>query len=134
MKKVTGIGGIFFKCNDPNLMKNWYKTHLGLDTDQWGTNFEWRQAENAAKKGFTQWSPSSQSTKHFDKPFMINYRVENLQKLVEQLEKEGVTIVDKIESFEYGQFVHIMDAEGNLVELWEPNDIEYDKIVIGRTS
>ena len=137
MKKVTGIGGIFFKCKDPNQMKDWYKTNLGLDTDQYGTNFEWRQGEDSSKKGFTQWSPFSESTKYFEpstKEFMINYRVENLELLVEELVKNGVTIADKIESFEYEKFVHILDIEGNKIELWEPNDIEYDKIVGGRTK
>jgi len=137
MKKVTGIGGIFFKCKDPNKMKEWYKTHLGLDTDLWGTNFEWRQGADTTKKGFTQWSPFAETTKHFEpstKDFMINYRVENLEELVEELKKEGVTITDKIEAIEYGKFVHIIDVEGNKVELWEPNDIEYDKIVVGRTK
>lgn len=137
MKKVTGIGGIFFKCKDPNNMKTWYKTHLGLDTDQWGTNFEWRQADDSTKKGYTQWSPFSETTKYFDpstKDFMINYRVENLEALVEELKKEGVTIIDDIEVFEYGKFVHIMDVEGNKIELWEPIDDEYDKIVDGRTK
>lgn len=137
MKKVTGIGGIFFKCKDPNQMKEWYKTNLGLDTDQYGTNFEWRHGEDSSKKGFTQWSPFSESTKYFEpstKEFMINYRVENLELLVEELVKNGVTITDKIESFEYGKFVHILDIEGNKIELWEPNDIEYDKIVDGRTK
>lgn len=134
MKKVTGIGGIFFKCKDPNKIKEWYKTHLGLDTDQWGTNFEWRQSTDSTKKGFTQWSPFSEKSTHFEGPIMINYRVENLEVLVEQLKKEGVTITDKIESFEYGKFVHILDNEGNKIELWEPNDIEYDKIVEGRTK
>jgi len=133
MKKVTGIGGIFFKCNNPNQAKDWYKKHLGFDTDQWGTNFEWRQAADPSKKGFTQWSPSSQATDHFSNAFMINYRVENLEWLVEELVKEGVTIVDSIEIIEYGKFVHILDGEGNKIELWEPNDVEYDKIVEGRT-
>lgn len=137
MKKVTGIGGIFFKCKDPNKIKEWYKTHLGLDTDQYGTTFEWRQGEETAKKGFTQWSPFSETTKYFEpsqKDFMINYRVENLEELVEQLKKEGVTITDKIETVEYGKFVHILDVEGNKIELWEPIDTEYDKIVGGRTK
>ncbi|CAN1553827.1 COG3324 Predicted enzyme related to lactoylglutathione lyase [Flavobacteriaceae bacterium] len=118
-------------------MKEWYKTHLGLDTDQYGTNFEWRQGADTTKKGFTQWSPFAETTKYFEpstKDFMINYRVENIEELVEQLKKEDVTITDKIESFEYGKFVHIIDVEGNKVELWEPNDIEYDKIVGGRTK
>ncbi len=137
MKKVTGIGGIFFKCKDPDKMKEWYKKNLGLETDQYGTNFEWRQGADSSKKGFTQWSPFKETTKYFEpskKDFMINYRVENLEALVEQLKKDGVTIVDKIESVEYGKFVHVLDMEGNKIELWEPNDMEYDKIVTGRTK
>jgi predicted enzyme related to lactoylglutathione lyase len=125
MKKVTGIGGIFFKCKDPNALKEWYKTHLGLDAGKYGANFEWRRADDPAKKGSTQWSPFSETTKYFDpsaKDFMINYRVENLEALVEQLKNEGVTIVDKIEDSDYGKFVHIVDLEGNKVELWEPKD------------
>lgn len=134
MKKATGIGRIFFKCKDPNKTKAWYKQHLGLDTDPYGTNFEWRQGTDSSKKGFTQWSPFAEKTTHFENSFMINYRVENLQWLVEELKKEGVTILDKIEAFEYGKFVHILDGDGNKVELWEPNDVEYDKIVKGRTK
>ena len=137
MKKVTGIGGIFFKCKDPDKVKAWYKTHLGLDTDQYGTTFEWRQSDDATKRGFTQWSPFAETTKYFEpcaKDFMINYRVENLENLVEELKKDGVTIVDAIEAFEYGKFVHILDAEGNKIELWEPDDSEYDKMVTGRTK
>jgi predicted enzyme related to lactoylglutathione lyase len=125
MKKVTGIGGIFFKCKDPNKMKEWYKTHLGMDTNQYGANFEWRQDADPAKKGSTAWSPFAETTKYFDpstKDFMINYRVEDLEGLVEQLKNEGVTIVDKIEDSDYGKFVHIIDVEGNKVELWEPKD------------
>jgi len=83
------------------------------------------------KKGFTQWSPFNEKTKYFEpstKDFMINYRVDNLEVLVEELKKEGVTIADKIETVEYGKFVHIIDIEGNKVELWEPNDIEYEKL------
>lgn len=137
MKRVTGVGGIFFKSRDPDKIKAWYKTHLGLDTDKYGTNFEWRQGADPTRKGFTQWSPFTETTKHFDpstKDFMINYRVENLEALVAELRKEGVTILDEIETFEYGKFVHILDLEGNSIELWEPNDIEYDKIVDGRTK
>lgn len=137
MKKVTGIGGIFFKCKDPQKMRDWYQSHLGLHTDKYGTNFEWRQGDDSTKKGFTQWSPFMETTKYFEpssKEFMINYRVENLEALVEELKKEGVTVVDNIEAFEYGKFVHIMDIEGNKIELWEPNDVEYDKIVDGRTK
>ncbi len=125
MNKVTGIGGIFFKCKDPNKMKEWYKTHLGFETTQYGVNFEWRDAADPAKKGSTVWSPFSETTKYFEpstKDFMVNYRVNNLEALVEQLKKEGVTIVDKIDSSDYGKFVHIMDMEGNKIELWEPKE------------
>ena len=127
MKKVTGIGGILFKCKDPGKMNEWYKTHLGFETSSYGTSFEWRQAEDPTKKGSTQWCPFAETTKYFDPStnnFMINYRVENLETLVEQLKMEGVTFVDNIEDSEYGKFVHIIDLEGNKVELWEPKENE----------
>ena len=125
IKKVTGIGGIFFKCKDPNKMKEWYKTHLGLETNGYGATFAWRENADSTKKGSTTWAPFSETTKYFEpstKDFMINYRVENLEALVEQLKTEGVTIVDKVEASDYGKFVHIIDFEGNKVELWEPKD------------
>lgn len=103
MKKVTGIGGIFFKCKDPNKIKEWYKIHLGLDTNDYGANFEWREDADPTKKGSTTWSPFSDKTKYFEpstRDFMINYRVENLEALVEELKKEGVTIVDSIEAYD----------------------------------
>jgi predicted enzyme related to lactoylglutathione lyase len=137
MKKATAIGGIFFKCKDPENMKRWYSAHLGLNTDQYGTCFEWRQADDAVRKGFTQWSPFKENTEYFhpsEKQFMINYRVENIEWLVEELRKEGVTICDKIETYDYGKFVHIMDPEGNKIELWEPVDPEFDKIAVARTK
>lgn len=133
MKRVTGIGGIFFKCKDPKKIREWYQTHLGLNTNEYGSVFEWHQGADNTKKGFTQWSPFSQSTKYFEpsaKEFMINYRVENLESLVETLKKEGVTVVDEIETFEYGKFVHILDVEGNKIELWQPDDIEFEKLGI----
>lgn len=131
LKRVTGIGGIFFKCKDPKKVREWYRQHLGLQTNQYGTVFEWKQAGDSTQKGFTQWSPFAETTKYFDpstRDFMINYRVADLEKLVEQLKKEGVTIADKIETVDYGKFVHIIDVEGNKVELWEPNDIAFDKL------
>src|SRR6187549_3864391 len=133
LKRVTGIGGIFFKCKDPGKVREWYKTHLGLNTNQYGTVFEWRQAADSSKKGFSQWSPFKETTKYFEpstREFMINYRVENLTALVEELKKEGVTITDSIQIVDYGKFVHIMDTEGNKIELWEPNDIVYEKLGI----
>ena len=132
-KRVTGIGGIFFKCKDPKKLREWYQTHLGLNTNQYGTVFEWYQGADSTKKGFSQWSPFKETTKYFEpstKEFMINYRVENLAALIEELKKEGVTITDTLQTVEYGKFVHIMDIEGNKIELWEPNDIEYEKLGI----
>ena len=131
LKKVTGIGGIFFKCKDPNKMRDWYKLHLGLNTNNYGAVFEWRQGADTTKKGFTQWSPFKETTTYFSpssKDFMINYRVENLDKLLEQLKKDAVTITDTVETVEYGKFVHIMDIENNKIELWEPNDVEFEKL------
>jgi predicted enzyme related to lactoylglutathione lyase len=125
MKKVTGIGGIFFKCKDPKKTTDWYQKHLGLNTNPYGATFEWYEGDDSTKKGQTQWTPFSETTKYFEpstRDFMINYRVENLEALVEELKKEGVTIVDKIETYDYGKFVHIIDVEGNKVELWEPKD------------
>jgi predicted enzyme related to lactoylglutathione lyase len=127
MKKITGIGGVFFKCKDPNKLKEWYKTHLGLEAGPYGATFEWRQDSDPEKKGSTAWNPFAEKTKYFEpsvKDFMINYRVENLEALVEELKKEGVTITDTIETYDYGKFVHIMDLEGNKIELWEPKDGE----------
>lgn len=123
--KVTGIGGIFFKCQDPDKMKSWYSEHLGIKTDQYGSMFESRNMQNPDEINYLQWSTFKEDTKYFqpsEKQFMINYRVKNMEALVEQLKKEGVTVVDSIEEFEYGKFVHIMDPEGNKLELWEPVD------------
>jgi len=125
MKKVTGIGGIFFKSDDPEKIKKWYQKNLGLTIDEYGSPFEFRNANDPEKINYLQWSPFKSDTKYFEpskKDFMINYRVDNLELLVEELKKEGVTICDKIESFDYGKFIHILDPEGNKIELWEPVD------------
>lgn len=122
MKRVTGIGGVFFKCKDPKATREWYQKHLGLDTNPYGATFEWYQSPKSSKKAQTQWTPFAENSKYFDREFMINYRVENLERLVGELKKEGVTIVDTIETFPYGKFVHILDSEGSKVQLWEPVD------------
>ncbi|NLR68890.1 VOC family protein [Chitinophaga varians] len=125
MKRVTGIGGIFFKCNDPEKVRQWYKTHLGFDTNEYGAKFDWAQKEGSAQEGYTLWTPFAEKTKYFEpstKDFMINYRVEDLEALVVELKKEGVTVLDNIETYDYGKFVHILDVEGNKIELWEPAD------------
>ena len=118
MKKVTGIGGIFFKCKDPAKMKDWYQKHLGFDISPYGVKFE----ADSTKKEYTLWSPFEESTNYFEpssKDFMINYRVDNLEALVVELKKEGVTVLDELVASEYGKFIHILDVEGNKVELWE---------------
>lgn len=125
MKRVTGIGGIFFKAKDPKAMNEWYKNHLGINAGQYGASFEWRENDDPKKKGMTQWTPFADKTKYFEpstKEFMINYRVENLEALVEELKKEGVTLLDEIAVYDYGKFAHILDPEGNKIELWEPID------------
>ena len=124
MKKVTGLGGVFFKCDNPKGMNEWYAKNLGLETGDYGATFDWRQVDDPAKKGSTAWCTFPQNTQYFNpstKPFMVNYRVDNLVALVEELKKENVTIIDDIVHDEvYGKFIHILDPEGNAIELWEP--------------
>jgi predicted enzyme related to lactoylglutathione lyase len=121
--RVTGLGGFFFKTKNPDAIKDWYKNHLGLNTDQYGCTFWWKD-----KKGndcSTQWSPMDENTKYFEpseKQFMMNFRVDNLVALLSVLKKEGVTVVGDIEEYEYGKFGWILDPEGNKLELWEPVD------------
>jgi predicted enzyme related to lactoylglutathione lyase len=123
--RVTGIGGIFFKSKDPEAQRKWYEQNLGLVTNEYGSLFEFREGANPEQRGYLQWSPFGEKTTYFEpseREFMINYRVKNIEALVEQLKQEGVTICDSIEEYEYGKFVHIMDPEGNKLELWEPID------------
>ena len=125
MKKVTGIGGVFFKCKDPKKVTEWYQKNLGLTTNPYGATFEWYEGADSKKKAQTQWTPFPETTKYFEpsaKDFMINYRVENLEALVEELKNNDVTILDTIETYDYGKFIHILDAEGNKIQLWEPID------------
>jgi len=123
MKKVTGIGGIFFKCEDPKKMNEWYSQNLGLPVQSWGTMFKWRDAEDPDKESYTVWSPFAKDTKYFEpskKEFMINYQVDDLKALVEQLKADGVTFIDELVDSEYGKFIHLVDPEGNKIELFEP--------------
>ncbi len=132
MKRVTAIGGIFFKCKNPEAQQDWYAQHLGINMDKFGSSFEWRHSDDKEKKGYSAWSPFTNDTDYFGDPsqqYMINYRVENLEALVVQLKTEGVTIVDEMEIYEYGKFIHILDGEGNRVELWEANDEVYGKMM-----
>ncbi len=123
--KVTGIGGIFFFSDNPDQAKAWYAKNLGLETNEWGSSFEFRNAHRPDEINYLQWSPFRKGDAYFapsKKEFMINYRVQNIQGLVGKLRANGVTILDDITSYDYGQFVHIMDDEGNKIELWEPID------------
>ncbi|WPV01152.1 VOC family protein [Mucilaginibacter sp. cycad4] len=129
--RVTGIGGIFFKAKDPAALKTWYSKNLGLQMGEYGSNFEWHQGMDSTKKGFTLWAPFKETTKYFqpsEKQFMINYRVEGLDRLLASLKSAGILPTDSIEKASYGNFVHLMDPEGNKIELWEPNDVEYAKL------
>ena len=123
--KVTGIGGIFFLSTNPQEIREWYGTNLGLAIDDYGSPFEFRNANRPEEINYLRWSPFEEGTDYFkpsEKEFMINYRVQNIEGLLIKLKENGVTIVDDIEEFEYGKFVHIMDPEGNKIELWEPID------------
>lgn len=136
-KKVKGIGGIFFKSNDPEKMRNWYSKNLGLVINEYGSLFEFRESDAPDTKAYLQWSPFAQDTDYFEpskREFMINYRVENIEELVQELKEAGVTICDKIETYEYGKFVHILDPEGNKIELWEPIDSVFTKMYEGKTT
>ncbi len=123
--RVTGIGGIFFFSDNPGEAREWYRKNLGLETNEYGSSFEFRNANRPEEINYLQWSPFKKGSAYFapsKKEFMINYRVQNIEGLVRKLKENGVTVVDEIESFEYGKFVHIMDSEGNKIELWEPVD------------
>ena len=122
-KRVTGLGGFFFKTKNPDKIKKWYGKHLGLPVDDYGCTFWWKDKQG--KDCSTQWSPFKEDTKYFspsEKQFMMNFRVENLEELLVTLKKEGVTIVGEIEKYDYGKFGWILDPEGNKIELWEPVD------------
>jgi predicted enzyme related to lactoylglutathione lyase len=122
-KRVTGLGGFFFKTKDPDQSKNWYNKHLGLNTDQYGCTFWWKDKEG--NDCSTQWSPMNDDTTYFEpsqSSFMMNFRVENLVELLEVLKKEGVMVVGEMQEFKYGKFGWILDPDGNKLELWEPID------------
>ncbi len=123
MKRVTGLGGFFFKTEHPDEIKKWYKEHLGIPTDQYGWTFCWKDKEG--NDCSTQWSPMKEDTKYFEpskKQFMMNFRVDNLVELLKVLKEEGVTVVGEIEEYDFGKFGWILDPEGNKLELWEPID------------
>ncbi|KQB42358.1 Glyoxalase-like domain protein [Flavobacterium aquidurense] len=121
--KVTGIGGIFFFSDNPQETRDWYAKNLGFNVNEWGSTFEFRKVNKPDEISSMQWSPFKKGDNYFSpsqKEFMINYQVQNIEGLVDQLKQNGVTVLDNIETFDYGKFVHIMDADGNKIELWEP--------------
>jgi predicted enzyme related to lactoylglutathione lyase len=121
--KVTGIGGIFFFSDNPKETREWYRKNLGIEANEYGASFESRNKDNSEEVNTLQWSPFKKGSDYFapsKKEFMINYRVQNIEGLVNKLKESGVTVLDTIATYDYGKFVHIMDAEGNKIELWEP--------------
>lgn len=125
MKRVIGLGGIFFKAKDPEKLREWYKRHLDLPVDEWGATFQLANGDGTkpAREAQIVWSPFEANTEYFapsDKPFMINFRVDDLDALLSELRREGVTVDEKTDQSELGKFGWIMDPEGNRIELWEP--------------
>jgi len=124
--KVTGIGGIFFFSDKPQETREWYAKNLGFEINEWGSSgFEFRDVNNPEEIGSLQWTPFEKGSDYFapsKKEFMINYRVQNIEGLIRKLKENGVTILDDIVSYDFGKFIHIMDTEGNKIELWEPKD------------
>ncbi|MCC6397280.1 MAG: VOC family protein [Bacteroidetes bacterium] len=124
MKRVTGIGGIFFNSPDPGTLRAWYKTHLGIDVQEWGgAAFTWTDPEGTPIAGTTIWSVGDAKSNAFapsTAPFMVNYRVADVHALVKALKSEGCNVLDKVDESEYGKFAWVLDPDGNKVELWEP--------------
>jgi predicted enzyme related to lactoylglutathione lyase len=124
MKRVTGIGGIFFKARDAAALQDWYRRHLAIDVQDWGgTAFSWADANGTPVGGTTIWSVGPQDGDQFapsGASFMINYRVEDLHAVVAALKAEGCNVLDRIEESSYGKFAWVIDPEGNKVELWQP--------------
>jgi predicted enzyme related to lactoylglutathione lyase len=129
--KVTGIGGIFFFSDNPAKTKEWYGKNLGLEINSYGSVFEFRNTKRPDEKNYLCWTPFQKGSNYFapsKKEFMINYRVQNIEGMVKKLKGNGVTVLDKIETYDYGKFVHLIDQEGNKIELWEPVDSVFTKM------
>ena len=121
--KVTGVGGIFFFADDPSRTKEWYSKNLGIESNQYGSTFESRNINNPEEITYLQWSVFKSGDKYFSpskKEFMINYRVQNIEGLAQKLKENGVEILGDIQAYDYGKFLHILDPDGNKIELWEP--------------
>ena len=131
MKRVTGIGGIFFKARNHAALSTWYRDRLGIPVEEWGgATFHWRDEADPRRRGTTVWSPFKADTKHFapsEREFMVNFRVDDVRTLLAQLKAEGCTVVGDVQESEYGVFGWVMDPEGNTIELWQPPASELDK-------
>lgn len=125
MKRVTGIGGIFFKVKDKKQSIDWYAKHLGIPAGDYGHSFEWHEKGKPDQLATTTWSTFGEKSEYFgsaDQQYMINYRVDDLVALLAALKEEGVTIIGEMQEFEYGKFAWILDPDGNRIELWEAVD------------
>ncbi len=124
-KRVNGIGAIMFKSGDPEKLRQWYARHLGIESEAWGAVFPWRRADDPQRLSYTVWSPAREDSDYFQPSshaYMINYQVDDLEGLLEQLRKEGVEVVGGVEESEFGKFAWVLDPEGRKVELWQPRD------------
>jgi len=135
--RVTGFGGIFFKTDNPEKTKQWYYDNLKLVPNDYGSLFEFREGANPDQIAYNQWGPFKSDTDYFEpskKEFMINFRVANIEDLVEELRSNGIQISMEIETYEYGKFAHIIDPDGLKIELWEPIDEVFTKLYKGKTT
>ena len=120
---VTGIGGVFFRTDDPESTRTWYREHLGIEGEGPGVSYYWREQDNPERVGFTVWSVFPEDTEYFgesSQDFMVNYRVRDLDLLLERLENAGIEQVKELEEYSYGRFAWVEDVDGNRIELWEP--------------
>jgi len=122
MRRVTGIGGVFFKVRNPAALRAWYREHLGIESDEWGALFHWREDDAPERRGSTVWSPFASDSDYFPGPVMVNYRVDDLDAVVAALREEGVQVDARVEEGELGRFAWATDPEGNRLELWQPPD------------
>jgi catechol 2,3-dioxygenase-like lactoylglutathione lyase family enzyme len=120
MKRVTGIGGVFFKSQDPAALRSWYREHLGVESEEWGAVFPWREQDRPERSGHTVWAPFPADSDYFPGPLMVNYRVDDLDAVLSALRAEGVEVDDRVEESEFGRFGWIVDPDGRRVELWQP--------------
>ncbi|MFN8349519.1 MAG: VOC family protein [Spirosomataceae bacterium] len=123
MKRVIGLGGIFFKSKDPAALREWYRKHLGIAAEEWGTQFFPKQLEEANLDAYQVWSPFSETTTYLapsDRPFMLNFIVDDLYGLLEQLRLEGVSVFEETQDTEFGKFGWLLDPDGTKIELWQP--------------